>query len=452
MNKKITINIPKGAENIINTLQNNGFEAYVVGGCVRDSILGKEPGDFDITTNALPDETMKLFQPFYKVIPTGLKHGTLTLLDEDGSQFEVTTFRIDGDYSDGRHPDEVLFTSSLKEDLSRRDFTINAMAYSEKTGLVDYYNGFNDLNNRVIRCVGNANDRFIEDALRMIRGVRFSAQLDFEIESDTRQAIMQNSSLIKNVSMERIQLEFNKTIINAPMRIKELWELGLLKHFLPEYGLCIGVMQNNSYHIYSVDRHLLESMCYIDAKVDLRLTMLLHDICKPETRTTDNNGIDHFYRHGELSSKKAEEILRRMKYDNKTIDRVSVLIKFHDTELIEKKSIRKLLSKIGEENLRDLIKIKEADILAQNREFYQERHNKLEHITAELNEIIQEKNCFTIKNLEINGNDLMDIGFKPDKGIGEALNWLLEMVIESPELNEREKLLTLIKERGIDSV
>lgn len=452
MNKKIKINIPKGAENIINTLQNNDFEAYVVGGCVRDSILGKEPGDFDITTNALPDETMNLFQPFYKVIPTGLKHGTLTLLDEDGSQFEVTTFRIDGDYSDGRHPDEVLFTSSLKEDLSRRDFTINAMAYSEKAGLVDYYNGFNDLKNRVIRCVGNANDRFMEDALRMMRGVRFSAQLDFEIESDTKQAIMQNSSLIKNVSMERIQLEFNKTIINAPMRIKELWELGLLKHFLPEYGLCIGAMQNHPYHIYSIDKHLLESMCHIDAKVDLRLAMLLHDICKPETKTTDNNGIDHFYRHGELSSKKAEEILRRMKYDNKTIDRISVLIKFHDTELIEKKSIRKLLSKIGEENLRDLIKIKEADILAQNREFYQERHNKLEHITAELNEIIQEKNCFTLKDLEVDGSDLMDIGFKPDKSIGEALNWLLEMVIESPELNEREKLLALVKERGIDSV
>lgn len=449
MDKNIKINIPGGADNIINTLQNRGYEAYVVGGCVRDSILGKQPEDWDITTNALPDATMELFNGIYKVIPTGLKHGTLTLLDEDGSTYEVTTFRIDGEYSDGRHPDEVLFTSSLREDLSRRDFTINAMAYSDKRGLVDYFNGLNDINDKVIRCVGNANERFTEDALRMMRGVRFSAQLGFEIERSTEKAISHSSELIQNVSMERIQQEFNKIIINDPMRINDLWRLGLLKYFFPEYGLCIGVEQNHPYHIYTLDRHLLESMCHIDAQVDLRLTMLLHDICKPETRSTDQHGIDHFYNHGELSSNKAKEILKRMKYDNRTIDKVSELISVHDIEINGKKGIRKLLNKIGEGNLRNLLMVKEADMLAQNMELYQEGHNKLEKIRLELDEIIQERNCFALKDLKISGSDLMNIGFKPDKSIGETLKWLLERVIEKPELNEKEKLLDLVINKGL---
>ena len=447
----IKINIPNGAKNIINTLHNNCFEAYIVGGCVRDSLLKKEPEDWDITTNALPDDTMKLFKAQYNVIPTGLKHGTITLLSEDDSAYEVTTFRIDGEYSDGRHPDEVLFTSSLRNDLSRRDFTINAMAYSDKTGLIDYFNGVYDIKERVIRCVGNANERFNEDALRMIRGVRFSAQLGFEIEKDTENAILQNSDLIENVSMERIQQEFNKIIINDPMRINDLWNLGLLKHFLPEYSQCRGVEQNNAYHIYCIDRHLLESMCHIDRQIHLRLTMLLHDICKPETKSTDKDGIDHFYNHGELSAKKAGEILKRMRYDNRTIDMVWKLIKFHDAEISGKKSIRKLLNKIGEETLRDLIKVKEADILAQNANYYQERHIKLEQIKVELDEIIHERNCYSIGDLEINGSDLMNIGFKPDKSIGDTLNWLLEIVIEKPELNEKEKLVNLVINRGVNS-
>jgi tRNA nucleotidyltransferase (CCA-adding enzyme) len=282
----------------------------------------------------------------------------------------------------------------------------------------------------------------------MIRGVRFSAQLGFEIEKDTENAILQNSSLIENVSMERIQQEFNKIIINDPMRIDDLWSLGLLKYFLPEYGLCRRVEQNNPYHIYCVDRHLIESMSHIDRKIDLRLTMLLHDISKPEASSTDQYGIDHFYNHGELSAKKSREILKRMKYDNSTIDKVSKLIKFHDVQINGKKSIRKLLSKIGEVTLRDLIKVKEADILAQNTNYYHERHNKLEEIRVELDEIIEEQNCFTLKDLKLNGSDLMGIGFKPDKSIGDTLNWLLEIVIEEPELNEREKLMNLVMNRG----
>lgn len=447
MNKNMKINIPNEAKKIISILQNSSYEAYVVGGCVRDSLLGREPEDWDITTDALPDETMKLFKTHYKVIPTGLKHGTLTLLSEDGSSYEVTTFRIDGEYSDGRHPDEVQFTRSLGEDLSRRDFTINAMAYSDKTGLVDYFRGFDDVNKKVIRCVGDANERFTEDALRMMRCVRFSAQLGFIIDENTDRAVFQNSDLIENVSMERIQQEFNKIILHDPMRINDLWRLGLLKHFLPEYGHCVGSEQKNPYHIYPIDRHMLESMCHIDERIDLRLTMLLHDICKPQTRSIDQYGIHHFYNHGQYSSDKAREILKRMRYDNSTIDSVSKLIKFHDYEINGKKIIKRLLKEIGEEGFKDLIKIKEADILAQNPDYYQERHINLEKVKKELDEVILEGNCYSLRDLKINGYDLINIGFKPDKTIGEALNWLLEIVIERPELNEKEKLMDLVLNR-----
>ncbi len=441
MNRNIVINLPKGAEKIIDILQNKGFEAYAVGGCVRDNILLREPEDWDITTDALPEDTMKLLGEAFKVIPTGLKHGTITLLDEGGSSYEVTTYRIDGNYSDGRHPDEVSFTASLREDLSRRDFTINALAYSDKTGLVDYFNGFEDIKKRIIRCVGDANKRFQEDALRMMRGIRFSAQLGFEIEDDTRAAIMHNSHLIRNVSIERIQQEFNKIIIANPFKLSDLWESGLMKHFLPEYRQCIGLKQNHPYHIYTLDKHLLESMCHIDALVDLRLTMLLHDIGKPRAKSTDEKGMDHFYNHEEISVIEADTILKRMRYDNKTIEKVKILIKYHDTVINGKKGIRKLLSLMGEENLRELFKVKEADMLAQNREFYQDGHARLEKIKTMLEEIIEEQNCFTLKDLKVNGDDLRSIGFKPDKSIGEALNRLLDAVIENPELNEREKLL-----------
>lgn len=451
MNKNIKIQVPEGAKNIINTLQYNGFEAYVVGGCVRDSILGRQPDDWDITTNALPDVVMELFKDNHKVVPTGLKHGTLTLLNKDGSAYEITTFRIDGKYSDGRHPDEVLFTSLLKDDLSRRDFTINALAYNNKRGIIDYFNGLDDIDNKIIRCVGNPKVRFNEDALRMMRCIRFSAQLGFQIDKYTREAIFDNSNLIQNISIERIRQEFNKIIISDPMKINDLWQLGLLKYFLPEYGPCIGVMQKNPYHVYCVDRHILESMCHIDPEVNLRLTMLLHDICKPQVKTTDTNGVDHFYNHGELSSEIARKILRRMRYDNKTIEGISKLIKLHDCQINDRKKVKRLLYEIGEKALLDLIKVKEADILAQNPEYYQERHIQLEKIKKEIDEVIKENNCFSLKDLKVNGNDLINIGFKPGKIIGETLNYLLEAVIDKPELNEKEELIKLVLNKKINN-
>lgn len=440
MNRNIRIDMPNEVKKIIKAFQDNGFDAYAVGGCVRDSILSRKPEDWDITTNALPGETMNIFSRHFKIIPTGLKHGTLTLIDEEGLSYEVTTFRIEGEYSDKRHPDEVKFTSSLRDDLSRRDFTINAMAYNDKACLVDYFGGLGDIDKKLIRCVGNANERFNEDALRMMRCVRFSAQLGFQIEEDTWNAILQNSNLLENVSIERIQQEFNKIIINDPIRINDLWRLGLLKYFLPEYGLLMDEKPNN----YCLDRYIQGGMCHINPKIHLRLAMLLHIICAPQARSTDQCVPGYSCDMGESSANKAREILKRMRYDNSTINCVSKLIKFHDYKIHGKISIRRLLKEIGEEGLKDLIRIKEADILTWNPGCYEERHVDLDKIKKEFEEVIQERNCYSLRDLKIKGTDLMNIGFKPDKSIGEALNWLLQLVIEKPELNRKDKLIHLI--------
>ena len=348
-----TVQIPIGAKVIINTLQDNGYEAYAVGGCVRDSLLNRNPKDWDITTNCLPEEIIHIFKNTYKVIPTGLRHGTVTLVGD--SSYEVTTFRIDGEYADNRHPDEVIFTSSLKEDVSRRDFTINAIAYNEKVGLVDYFGGLEDLENKIIRCVGKAEDRFNEDALRMLRAIRFSAQLGFEIDGDIDKALLKLSDNIKNVSIERIREEFNKIILSNSKQIKDLYYYGLLENFIPEYHLCEGTRQNNPYHRFNVAEHILNSINNVENDLTLKLAMFFHDIGKPNCITTDNVGIDHFYNHAEESVYIAENVLRRMKYDNRTIEKVLILIKYHDLEIRNRKQIKKLLNNIGESNLRDLL-------------------------------------------------------------------------------------------------
>lgn len=437
------IKVPKWASYIINKLQEKNFEAYAVGGCVRDSLLSKEPNDWDITTSAKPEDTMKIFEALgHKVIPTGIKHGTVTVIVEK-IPYEITTFRVDGDYSDGRHPDKVEFTDDLRADLSRRDFTINAMAYNLKNGLVDYFNGKQDLDNKVIRCVGNANERFNEDALRMLRAVRFSAQLGFKLQEETGAAIKKNHALIKNVSKERIQIEINKILLSDnPDYIAKLNEYKLLEDVIPEYSVCFDCKQNNPYHIYNVGVHIQNSIKYIEQNLALRLTMLFHDIGKPLCKTTDEKGIDHFYAHAAKSSDMAEEILRNLKYDNDTIRKVMTLVKFHDAELNSAKQIRKVLSKIGEENFIDLLKVKEADMSAQNPKKHEDRYEKIALIKDTFSKIIEEKDCFKLKDLKVNGRDLMQLGIRNGKLVGSTLNKLLEIVIEKPELNDREKLLS----------
>ncbi|KGM92880.1 HD domain-containing protein (plasmid) [Clostridium botulinum] len=444
MDNNMEIKMPKCVSYIIHKLQEFNYEAYIVGGCVRDSLLKKIPNDWDITTSALPNKVVDIFQNLgYKIIPTGLKHGTVTIVINN-EHYEVTTYRIDGEYEDNRHPKKVEFTRNLKEDLSRRDFTINSMAYNDKDGLVDYFNSKNDLESGIVKSVGDPVKRFSEDALRILRAYRFAAQLGFVIEDETLSATMQVKNNLKSISIERIRDEIDKMLLADSSIFFELSKFGVLEVILPELHQCFNVEQNNPYHVKNVFNHIINATLNIEPKLHLKLTMLLHDICKPQCKTTDEKGIDHFYNHAELSSDKSKKILKRMKYDNNTIDKVSTLVKYHDREIGSNKSIRKLLNLIGEDNFRDLLKVKEADIKAQNLKYYDERHNKLIEIEHKLKDIISKNQCFSLKHLKVNGRDLIELGYT-GKEIGHILNDLLEKVLENPDLNNKDTLIGMIK-------
>jgi len=438
----VSIDIPQDVKFIINTLMNNGYESYIVGGCVRDSILEKHPKDWDITTKANPEEVVKLFD---KVVLTGLKHGTVTVIINKEA-YEVTTYRTDGEYEDNRHPKEVKFVSSLKEDLARRDFTINAMAYNEKDGLVDYFEGMEDLNNKIIKTVGEPKKRFNEDALRMLRAIRFSAQLNFKIDENVLFTIKELKDNIKNISKERIREEFNKILLSDIGKIEVLKECEVLEYIIPGISNLYNFNQNNDYHIYDLYNHTLVATEAIEPILHLKLTMLLHDLGKTKTKTTDKNGISHYYAHPKESVAMAELILKELKYDNDTINKVLTLIQYHECTLESKLSVKRMLNKIGEEPIRDLIKIQRADVLAQNPVYSKERLLNLISVENKLGIILAENECFNLKDLRINGGDLINLGFIKGKEIGETLQYLLELVIENPKLNEREKLINITKE------
>ncbi|AXU54265.1 TPA: CCA tRNA nucleotidyltransferase [Clostridioides difficile] len=440
----INIEIPKKVDYIIKELEKNGYEAYIVGGCVRDCLLERVPNDWDITTSARPEVVVELFE---KTIPTGIQHGTVTVMIEH-EPFEVTTYRIDGNYSDGRHPDSIEFTNNIVKDLSRRDFTINSIAYNSKTGLVDPFNGYEDIQNKYIRCVGNPVDRFEEDALRMLRAVRFSAQLNFKIAEGTKQSIHKKADLIKNVSIERIQTEFNKILVSDSSKLNLLKSTGLLKFIIPEICELEDVTQHNPYHIYDVQKHTLIATEVIEDELYLKLTMLFHDLGKKVTKTTDKNGVDHFYTHSRESVKIAKKILKRLKYDNYTINKVLILIQYHDYRIEPKrKIIKKLLNKLEDVGLfEDLIKVNWADTLAKNPKYAKQKILNLIECEKEFKHIINQKECFNLKDLAINGKDLISIGIKPGKDIGHILNKMLEIVINNPELNEKE----ILKEKALN--
>ena len=358
------IDLPQNVDKIITTLQQNGFEAYAVGGCVRDSILGRIPGDWDITTSAMPEETKSLFQ---KTFDTGIEHGTITIL-LDGEGYEVTTYRIDGEYEDSRHPKEVTFTRCLEEDLLRRDFTINAMAYNHKDGLVDLFGGVEDLKRRVIRCVGDAYARFSEDALRIMRGVRFAAQLGFDIEEETRNGMKELAHTLKNISAERIQVELVKTMISPnPTLLSVAYELGITKQFLPEFDQMMMTKQENPHHKYTVGEHTLCALDNVRNDKVLRLTMLLHDIGKPAVKTVDEEGVAHFYKHSAESESIAKKVLKRLKFDNDTLNKVTKLVFYHDYRMpATDKHVRRAINKIGEELFPYYLEVCRADIMAQS--------------------------------------------------------------------------------------
>lgn len=435
----IKILLPEKVNKIIHTIQAAGFEAYAVGGCVRDSILGRVPDDWDITTSAKPEDIKKLFK---RTIDTGIEHGTVTvMLEAEG--FEVTTYRIDGEYEDSRHPKEVTFTSNLREDLRRRDFTINAMAYNDEVGLVDIFEGISDIEKKIIRCVGDAKERFTEDALRMMRAVRFSAQLGYSIDEGTKEAIKELAPTLQKISAERVQVELVKLITsNNPDYLKIAYETGITAIVLPEFDLCMETEQKNPHHMYSVGEHTLWSMKYVERDKVLRLAMLFHDMGKPEAITTDDKGIHHFHGHNELSSQITREVLRRLRFDNDTIHKVERLVYFHDYRpALTDKSVRRFVAKIGKDLFPLYILVQTADVKAQSDYKKEEKLHNIETVNNIFLGILEREECLCLKDLAVTGKDLIDLGIKPGKEIGEILNHLLEMVLENPVLNEKEILL-----------
>ena len=439
------IQLPEKVNTIIQTLQEHGYEAYAVGGCVRDSLLGREPGDWDITTSASPDETKKLFA---RTVDTGIEHGTVTvLLGKEG--FEVTTYRIDGKYEDSRHPTEVIFTRNLREDLLRRDFTINAMAYNDTEGIVDIFGGMDDLKRKIIRCVGNARERFGEDALRIMRGVRFAAQLGFSLEKGTKEAMTELAPTLEKISAERIQTELVKLLVSdSPELIREAYHLGVTAVILPEFDEMMRTGQETKYHRYDVGEHTVQAVCNVPPDKVLRLTMLLHDVAKPEMKTVDADGTAPFKGHDIRGEQKAKEILRRLKFDNDTIHKVTKLVRWHDYRMpAEKKNVRKAMSKISAELFPMYLLVKRADILAHSMYRREEELENLSGLQKCYEEIVADHECVSLKQLAVTGTDLIGIGMKPGKQIGEVLNELLRIVLEYPEFNNKEHLLRFVQNR-----
>ncbi|NLJ96637.1 MAG: CCA tRNA nucleotidyltransferase [Clostridiales bacterium] len=444
--------IPEKVQFILDILNNNGYEAYAVGGCVRDMVLGRVPEDWDITTSAKPHEVKSLFR---RTVDTGIQHGTITvLLDKD--HYEVTTYRLDGIYEDNRHPKEVSFTSKLEEDLKRRDFTINAMAYNPKSGIVDLYGGKKDLNKRLIACVGNARERFDEDALRILRAIRFSAQLDFQIEESTSSAIRQKAGLLRNISAERIRMELNKLLISDhPDRLRDLYELGISKVILPEFDRMMETPQKNIHHAYSVGEHTIRTVCAAAGNLRenrfsahersiLRWTMLLHDVEKPGTISLGKDGQNHFYGHQEKGAQTAKRVLKNLKFDNDTLDTVVHLIRWHDYRFPPTPlGIRKASAKVGKEYMKLLFEVKYADICGKHPDIKAKLFEQLDEAKKLFKKMIDNEECVSLKELKVSGKDLMAVGIKPGRRMGLILNKLLDAVIEEPSLNNKETLINM---------
>lgn len=438
---QIKINIPTNANKLIHLLQNHGYQAYVVGGCVRDSVLDREPNDWDICTSATPDQMLQVFKD-YKIIETGLQHGTITVV-VDGEGYEVTTYRIDGVYSDNRRPDSVEFTNNLIEDLKRRDFTINAMAYNDKEGLIDPFGGLEDIKYQKIQCVGSAKDRFNEDALRILRAIRFASQLEFVPMPDTDWEIHQQYKRLSNISIERINSEFCKIVASDSFCVQLVLYQDVFSLFIPEIHNMINFPQNNPWHIYNVYDHTMHAVEHCESKdLIVRLAVFFHDIGKPHSYQDGEDGIRHFKGHGRVSAEMTDAIMRRMKFDNNTRNKVVELVHYHDATFEpNKKHIKRWLNKIGEEQFRRLLEVKLADNYGQNLEKSQKDIDKIHEIQTMMEEVLQEKECFSLKSLAVNGNDVKNIMHVEGKDIGYWLKEMLDRVINGELKNNREDLV-----------
>ncbi|EOS35358.1 hypothetical protein C804_00960 [Lachnospiraceae bacterium A4] len=440
--KRINVEVPAPVNYIIQELEKCGHEAYMVGGCVRDSVLGRKPHDYDICTSATPDEILKAF-PDEEIIPTGLQHGTVTILINK-EPFEVTTYRIDGDYSDNRRPDNVTFTKNLVEDLRRRDFTINAMAYNPKTGLIDPFNGMEDIKYKKIRCVGSAEDRFNEDALRILRAIRFEAQLGFAGLPETMFEIERQYDRLKNISIERINSEFCKIVASEQFCVELVLYPNVFSLFIPELKDLIGFQQNNPYHAYDVFDHTVHAIekCESDDLV-VRFAVFFHDFGKPHSYQDGEDGIRHFKGHGKVSAEITDSIMKRLRFDNETRNNVVELVYYHDATFeVGNKYVKRWLNKIGEKQFRRLLEIRKADIKGQKPDYEESRIEKVNNIENILEEILSEKSCFSLKDLAVNGNDVKEVmKLKEGKDIGYWLNEILKRVIDGELENNKDDLV-----------
>ncbi len=443
------INIPRPAAKVLERLHELGYEACVVGGCVRDSLLGMTPEDWDITTSATPGQVK---QAFARTIDTGEKHGTVTVR-MDGESLEVTTYRIDGDYADHRHPDQVQFTPDLEEDLKRRDFTINAMAYNDKDGLIDLFHGVDDLKRGVIRCVGDARERFTEDALRIFRAVRFCAKLGFELDPQTKKAAADMAPSLRYVSAERIHMELEKLLVSDhPEMIRLAWECGITKVILPEFDAEMEAVQNNAHHRITVGEHTIRTMCACDPDRILRLTMLLHDSGKPVCQTIDDKGVYHYHGHAAPGAVIAEKVCERLKYDKATERTVVHLIRNHSLyPELSHEGVRRAVVQLGEDLFPLFLKVKRADISGQSIEVQEKKFKYMDEMESIYRMILARGDCLSLKTLAVTGNDLIAAGIPRGRKIGEILNILLDEVLSDPSRNEKTYLLSRASELNVSS-
>ena len=431
--------IPKEAEFIINKLHDCGYEAFLVGGCVRDMLMGTTPNDWDITTNALPQDVVNIFPT---VIETGIKYGTVTVIINH-LPFEVTTYRVDGDYNDNRRPKDVLYTNSLTKDLSRRDFTVNAMAFNRKDGLIDPFGGKEDIQNKILKCVGNPTNRFNEDSLRILRALRFASTKGFAIDPITNKAILKQYTLMDKLSTERILSEIQK-LLTGDFVYSVLTEYAeVITFVLPDLKPMIGCKQNNPHHKYDVWAHTCNTVKNVPPKLTLRLAALFHDAGKPKTKTTEN-GVDHFYGHAKESEKIATNTLSRS--SNDLVKSVANLVKHHDTDINDRKSIKRMVSKFGLEQIQDLLILKKADMLAQSGFRKEEKTRIIKEAEKILNDLKQENACFKLKDLKINGKDLIDIGYNQGKHLGKTLHKIFQLVLDDELPNNKKVLIEKARE------
>lgn len=437
--------IPANVRDVLAALERAGREAWCVGGCVRDALLGREPEDWDVTTSALPEETLAIFGD--RAVPTGMKHGTVTVRTEQGA-VEVTTFRVDGEYHDHRRPDSVTFTSSLEADLARRDFTVNAMAVNLRGELRDPFGGREDLARRTLRCVGEPERRFQEDALRILRGARFAAALGFGESRETREAMDRSAGLLRDVAAERIQVELVKLLCGPCAREALERHPLVIGSFWPEILPMVGFDQRNIHHCFDVWLHSTAALGAVPPAAELRCAALLHDVGKPAVFTLDGNGVGHFYSHGAVSQVLADRMLRRLRFPTAFRERTVRLVAWHDRDIPRTdKGVRRALRLLGEEELRLLLDLKRADNLAQA-PAYRGRQAEIQKGEEILDRLLEEAACFSLKQLAVRGRDLLALGLS-GPAVGRALEALLGKVVDGELPNRREALLEYIqKERA----